>query len=148
MRKPSGFTLIEMLITVAIVAIVMSLAVPAYFDSVRKSRRADAVAALTAIQQAQERRRANAPSYTADLDELKLSSALGSIYYTYSITGATATGYTATATAISGSSQAKDLRCTTMQIKMSAGNVLYGSACSTCTMPDPPTDPNRCWSRQ
>jgi type IV pilus assembly protein PilE len=148
MNRTAGFTLTEMLITVAVLAIVASLAVPAYFDSLRKSRRAEAVAGLTAIQQAQERRRASEPAYTADLAALRLSPRFGSAYYSFAITEATATSYTATATAAAGTSQAKDERCSTMLVQMAEGNVRYGSACATCAMTDPPTDPQRCWSRQ
>jgi type IV pilus assembly protein PilE len=50
-----GFTLIEVMITVAIVAIVAAIAYPSYQDTVRKSRRADAKAALLEIAQLEER---------------------------------------------------------------------------------------------
>ena len=38
----SGFTLVEILVVIAIVAILVALALPSYQDSVRKSRRVDA----------------------------------------------------------------------------------------------------------
>ena len=42
-----GFTLIELMITVAVVAILAAVAFPSYQDSLRKSRRADGKNALT-----------------------------------------------------------------------------------------------------
>lgn len=50
-----GFTLIEMLITVAIVGILGAIAYPAYTDSVRKGKRAEGRAALSDFMQQQER---------------------------------------------------------------------------------------------
>jgi type IV pilus assembly protein PilE len=50
-----GFTLIELMTTLAILAIVLALAYPAYVDSVRKSRRADATASLMDRAQSLER---------------------------------------------------------------------------------------------
>ena len=45
-RQTAGFTLTELMVTAAIVGILASIAYPAYTDSVRKSRRGDAKAAL------------------------------------------------------------------------------------------------------
>ena len=50
-----GFTLIEVMIVAAIVAILAAVAYPAYQESVRKGRRAEARAALANLMQQQER---------------------------------------------------------------------------------------------
>lgn len=54
-RFQSGFTLIEMMITVAIIGILASVAYPAYTDSIRKGKRAEARAGLMNLLQQQER---------------------------------------------------------------------------------------------
>ncbi len=54
-RTQSGFTLIELMIVVAIVAILAAVAYPAYTDSIRKGKRAEARAALMNLLQQQER---------------------------------------------------------------------------------------------
>lgn len=51
----NGFTLIELMVTVAIVGILAGIAYPSYQDSVMKSRRADAKGALLGFANAMER---------------------------------------------------------------------------------------------
>lgn len=60
-----GFTLIELMITVAIVGLLASLAYPAYSNSVLKGRRTEARVALMTLMQAQERYLTQFNSYLA-----------------------------------------------------------------------------------
>jgi type IV pilus assembly protein PilE len=54
-HSQSGFTLIELMITVAIVAILAGIAYPSYRDQVRRSNRAEGRSALLQVQVAQEK---------------------------------------------------------------------------------------------
>jgi len=58
-----GFTIIELMIVLAIVAILVALAVPSFQDTIRKSRRSDALNAILDIHLSQERWRANHTTY-------------------------------------------------------------------------------------
>jgi type IV pilus assembly protein PilE len=55
MLNTKGFTLVELMIAVAIVGILAGIAYPSYQDSVRASRRADAKGALLGFANAMER---------------------------------------------------------------------------------------------
>ncbi len=55
MMKQRGFTLIELMIVVAIVGIIAAIALPSYQDSVQKSRRVTAQGDLQQFRQAMER---------------------------------------------------------------------------------------------
>ena len=61
----SGFTLIELMITVAIVAILAAIAYPSYQDSVRKGKRAEGRTALIDFLQQQERYLSQTGAYLA-----------------------------------------------------------------------------------
>ncbi len=54
-RVAGGFTLIELMIVVAVVAILASIAVPSYQEQIRKSRRAQAKADIVEYMQMAER---------------------------------------------------------------------------------------------
>lgn len=58
-----GFTLIELMVTVAIVGILASIALPSYHESVSKSRRADVKGVLLGLANAMERRFTEANNY-------------------------------------------------------------------------------------
>ncbi len=58
-----GFTLIELMIAVAIVGILAGIAYPSYVNHVKKSRRADATVALLGLANAMERRYTETNSY-------------------------------------------------------------------------------------
>jgi type IV pilus assembly protein PilE len=132
-RRATGFTLIELMVVLAIAAILAAIALPAYQQSVRKGRRSDAIDATAAIQQAQERWRANNTAYSDDIaGELKLATTSTYGYYSLGVTGATGTGYTLTATAVSGKGQDSDSGCGTLTL-----TVTNGSASQT---------PAACWS--
>lgn len=157
-RKPRGFTLIELMIAVAIVAILAAVVFPSFLDAIRKSRRTDAFTALAAVQQAQERWRANNAAYTGELTApappasspggLGLQSTTAGGYYTIAIdtpiaTGAT--GYNVLATAVSTKSQANDGNCVRLQVTVATGNITYGSAAASGGFDTSAS--NRCWSR-
>jgi type IV pilus assembly protein PilE len=148
-RAPSrrrGFSLIELMIALVVAGLLATIAMPAFFDSVRKGRRSEAFAALTQLQLAQERWRADNASYTTDLALLKANATTASGHYSVAVSAADATSYLLTATARGG--QAQDKACSTMAVRASNGALQYGSACSTCSLANPLTDAMRCWSRQ
>ncbi|SJM92318.1 type IV pilin protein [Crenothrix polyspora] len=62
-QKQHGFTLIELMISVAIVGILASIAVPNYQNHIKKARREDAKAALLSFANAMERHYSETNSY-------------------------------------------------------------------------------------
>ncbi|WP_349743453.1 type IV pilin protein [Roseateles cavernae] len=123
-----GFTLVELMLAVVIAGILAAVALPSFQHMVQKGRRADAVATLSAVQQAQERWRANRATYTEKLSDLQFSSdqSLDKHYVIKIVlTNDGATGYTIEANALESSPQAKDSACAKMSITMSGGQMQY-----------------------
>jgi type IV pilus assembly protein PilE len=85
-ERGRGFTLIEMLITMAVMAIVISISLPTYTRYVARSRQEDAKVQLTAIRQAQEIYKLQHGSYT-DQTALLSGWKATSGRYAFSITG-------------------------------------------------------------
>jgi type IV pilus assembly protein PilE len=101
--KISGFTLIELMIVVIIVGILAMIALPAYQDYARKSRRADVLTKLLDTQLHEEKWRANNSKYAITATSVGSPS---SNYYTFTIASPTTNSYTITANAIG--TQVKD----------------------------------------
>jgi type IV pilus assembly protein PilE len=64
MNKQKGFTLIELMVVIAIIGIIAGIAYPSYQNSISKSRRADATGVLTSFANAMERRFTETGRYT------------------------------------------------------------------------------------
>lgn len=67
---PKGFTLLELMVTVAIVGILASVAMPWYGHYVLRGNRSDAISAMQTILDAQERYYADNVTYTLDFSDL------------------------------------------------------------------------------
>ena len=126
-KNSKGFTLIEVMIVVAIVGIIAAIATPSYMDYVRKGKRADAKVELLRLAQMQESYFVQNLSYAKDLTTgaggLGLGATVKSEQEEYTMTVSTVvpggcggtsaspcTGYTLTAAA-TGSSQSNDGKC-------------------------------------
>ncbi len=95
----AGFSLIELMVTVAVVAILASIALPAYMSSVRKSRRTEAKTALLDLAGREERYyNTNNSTYTALANNLGYGTAavstlaVGTGYYQVTISSPAANG--------------------------------------------------------
>jgi type IV pilus assembly protein PilE len=154
-RAESGFTLIELMIVVVVLGLLAAVAMPSFLESVRKSRRADAFTALSAVQQAQERWRSNNAAYTAELTAaptatppgLGLPATSGGGRYTITLANTSATGYEVRAEAVSGTSQAADTPCRKLAVRVEGAQITY-AGCPSCSFGTGDfAATNVCWSR-
>ena len=116
-RKAKGFTLIELMITVAIVAILASVALPSYTSYIARAKRADARTQLVQVAQFMQRFYTANDQYQYDRSAvdvsikipsgLKQSPADGTALYNLAVV-ADATTYTLTMSPVAGLSMAND----------------------------------------
>mgnify|MGYP003380607151 CR=1 FL=1 len=137
-----GFTLIEVVIVIVIVSILAAVALPAYQDSMRKGRRADAKAGLLDAANRQEQFMLDRSTYTADMSQLGFANdPLISADEHCAIDAEApdpncpiANCFTLTATPVAGGAQIEDVRCTSFSVKSTGAKTATGSA-----------DPEECW---
>lgn len=116
-KRQTGFTLIELMVTVIIAVILMALAIPNYRAFVQRSNRTDAKAALLQVASQQEKFFMQNNAYTNDFSAagLNMNNVTEKGYYNMAITpGATgniASSFTITATPVVGERQADDGPC-------------------------------------
>ncbi len=146
-RLEPGFTLMELMIALAVLGILTAIALPSFNDSIRKSRRSEAFAALSGVQQAQERWRTNNSSYTTDMSSAGVNQPSITVggYYGIAVDAADATSYSVTATGSTGTTQANDGNCVRLRMRSAGGNIFYGSAAASGSFDE--TAGNPCWAK-
>ncbi len=98
-KKDKGFTLIELMIVVAIIGILAAIAIPNFMRYQAKSKQSEAKGNLGSIYTSEITYNAENDAYTGTITALDWTSA-GTTRYTYSLLATTpTTGFTATATA-------------------------------------------------
>jgi len=119
MRKLNvGFTLIELMIVIAIIALLAAVALPSYRDYIRQANRGDAKAELMRLSQEQEKWRANNTTY-GTLANLGGGATLAN--YALTVPTNTGTAFTITATA-TGDQLTGDTSCKTLSIDQNGTN--------------------------
>jgi len=136
-RTTRGFTLIELMITLVIVAILAGIAVPSYRNYVLRSHRIEATSALLKVAAAQEKFYLQNNTYTdnvGDVAGLGFSTTddtdnfvTDNGWYTITVTDAYNEGFTLTAEA--EGDQANDTDCTDFTLESSGAKSASGDGC-------------------
>lgn len=120
-KRQKGLTLVELMVVVAVMAVLASIAYPLYTNQVTKSRRADAKVALEMIAMAEERYYTINGAYAVTLGSLTLDADIADGdsekgYYNLSLAQSSGQDFTATASASSSGAQANDGHCASFTI--------------------------------
>lgn len=151
MRK-AGFTLIELMVTIVVAAILIAIAVPSYTVQTRKARRTEAKTALLDLAAREERYNSTNSVYTSVPGNLGYTGPwpvkVGSGYYQIGVcvnsalancpgidtmTGAT---FVLTAQPVPGTSQAADTQCASFTLDNTGLQKVTGTSAAT---------PSDCW---
>ncbi len=139
-KRQRGFTLVELMIAVAIIGILAAIAIPSYRDYIARAKRADATLALSGLAQAMERYNANNGTYCGSDNGGTVGTCVaddspgifapsvptdgGTAYYNLRIFTVSATNYELRA--VRTGSMASD-KCGTLQLAASGVQSLVGS---------------------
>jgi type IV pilus assembly protein PilE len=132
--RTRGFTLIELMIVIAVLALLVGIGYPSYQDQVRKSRRAEGMGELLELAERMERFYTDRETYAG----ATLGTAATNIYptttdggyYTLSIVSQDAVAYTVSAAPTTKAKQNKD-KCGTFTITSLGVKTVSGSLGAT-----------------
>ena len=132
-KKSAGFSLVEIMVVVAIVGILTAIAANMYSDSVISSNRTEGRSALQTAAGTLEKCRSLYGRYSnaAPCNYADFTTESG--YYNITISNLTDTTFTLTATPVPGSRQIGDTDCTTMTLTNTGVKAGTGA------------DPTECW---
>ena len=146
LQKQKGFTLIELMIVVAIIGILAAIGYPSYTESVAKSRRGNAQAEMLALSSALERYYTQENHYS---DAAAAGADTGAPDPTlYVIDAETTPFYTITISAVSNLDANGD-RAQGYTLSAVPAGAMVGDRCGTMTLNSAgvktPADPVDCW---
>jgi type IV pilus assembly protein PilE len=136
----AGFSLIELMIVLVILAIVVAIAVPTYNLEMQQSRRTEARTAVLELAGREEKYFSTNNSYTNDPTLLGYAP-VGSgaefpqstgTYYQIAVPAVTATTYLITATPSAGSLQNSDTACTSFSVDQLGNQTATGTLGNAC----------------
>ncbi|MDW5416847.1 type IV pilin protein [Iodobacter sp. CM08] len=133
--KQHAFTLIELMVVVAIIGILAAIAFPSYSSFILRSHRTDAYVSLSKLLQTQEKYRANNTSY-GTISQLGLGADSGYLsengYYRITLLPSIGSnGFVAQATA--QGAQTKDSECKVIELMLNNANTIQ--------------TPSKCWAK-
>jgi type IV pilus assembly protein PilE len=134
-RRQKGFTLMELMIVIAIVGVLSSIAVPSYLQSVRKSNRKAAATCL--IEQAQYAERVYTTTMSYATIVAPTTGCAAELNSRYNFTVAK-TANTYTFSAVAKSDQLQDTDCLNLAITQTGEKTVSGANSA---------NPNKCWSK-
>ncbi|MDD4929991.1 MAG: type IV pilin protein [Gallionella sp.] len=130
MKSAGGFTLVELMIVVAIVGILAAIAYPSYSQYITKSNRSAAQSFMLTISNKQEQYMLDARRYAATVNQLHLNiPAEVSRNYSVSVVtdnAATPPGYLISAEPV-GAQQANDPSCATLSLDQTGAKGISGT---------------------
>lgn len=136
--KPPGFTLIESVVSIALLAILLGIALPSLEQQWLKTRRQDAHNALEQLHLRQLQWRGLHTQYASTLSELSWPNTTSTAgHYALKLQNASAQSFELQATAIG--LQARDEPCAVLSLRLTAEGVVQ----RTSKRLD--SDPGRCW---
>ncbi len=127
MKNNSGFTLIELMITVAVLAIIVAIGYPSYVDQMQKTRRADAKSALMDAAAKMERYYTQFGGYSATLIDSGIIATSPGQFYQIAPVAVTNQTFLLRATGVGN--QGTDV-CGNLQIDQSQQKTLNGNSVS------------------
>ncbi len=128
-KASSGFTLIELMIAVAVVSILAAIAYPSYQDHIRKSRRAEAQSFMMAVAARQQQFLVDTRSYSESLSDVGVPTPDNvTRAYAVELAASAAPSPSFLLTATPREAQARE-RCGTLSIDQNGSKVAAHSGC-------------------
>ncbi|MEM7564956.1 MAG: type IV pilin protein [Pseudomonadota bacterium] len=132
MRHSKGFTLIELMIVVAVVGILSAIAFGYYTENVLAANRTEARSTLSEVGGSLEKCRSLYGSYNHANCNVTFPVATESNYYNITASAIAATTFTLTATPVAGGAQSNDADCTTLTLTNAGVRGATGANTADC----------------